>query len=59
MLDLKFIREHAERVIANTRTKHEKAKVEDLLELDAKRRALVAETDSLKNQRNVASEAIA
>ena len=59
MLDLKFIREHADRVIANTRNKNEKAKVEDLLELDAKRRALVAETDSLKNQRNVASEAIA
>ena len=59
MLDLKFIREHAGRVVANTRNKNEKAKVEDLLELDAKRRALVAETDSLKNQRNVASEAIA
>ncbi|MFN5866861.1 MAG: serine--tRNA ligase [Candidatus Kapaibacterium sp.] len=59
MLDLKFIREHADRVIANTRNKNETAKVEDLLELDAKRRALVAETDSLKNQRNVASEAIA
>ncbi len=59
MLDLKFIREHAERVITNTRNKNEKARVEDLLELDAQRRVLVAETDALKNTRNVASEAIA
>ncbi|MFM8179784.1 MAG: serine--tRNA ligase, partial [Candidatus Kapaibacterium sp.] len=56
---MRFIRENAESVIANTRNKNEKARVEDLLELDAQRRALVAETDVLKNTRNVESEAIA
>ncbi len=59
MLELKFIRENADAVIANTTNKNEKAKVQDLLELDTERRRLVSDTDQLKNKRNVTSEEIA
>ncbi len=59
MLELKFIRENADAVLANTANKNEKANVQQLLDFDASRRALVSETDVLKNQRNVTSETIA
>ncbi len=59
MLDIKFIRDNADAVIANTTNKNEKAQVQVLLDADASRRILVAETDVLKNKRNVASEEIA
>lgn len=59
MLDLRFIREHPERVAQNARNKQHAIDLERILELDRRRRALIAETDALKHERNLASEQIA
>ncbi|MBL7998206.1 MAG: serine--tRNA ligase [Candidatus Kapabacteria bacterium] len=59
MLDMKFVRENADAVLANTANKNERADVARLIESDAERRRLIAETDVLKNKRNVTSEEIA
>ncbi|MFP4368552.1 MAG: serine--tRNA ligase [Bacteroidota bacterium] len=59
MLDLKFIRENTEAVIKNTVNKNEKADISKILEMDDKRRALIQESQDLKNERNVVSKEIA
>jgi len=59
MLDLKYIRENIDLVREGIKNKNEKDKFGDLLELDAKRRALIQETDDLKSKRNTVSEEIA
>jgi seryl-tRNA synthetase len=58
MLDLKFIRENRDRVSAAIRNKHERIDLEQLLLLDEERRKLIAEADSLKQERNKASSLI-
>ncbi|HUU46468.1 MAG TPA: serine--tRNA ligase [Acidobacteriota bacterium] len=58
MLDLKFIREHTDRVRKGTRDKNEPDAVDQLLELDATRRKLIGEVEKLKHEKNVASQAI-
>jgi len=58
MLDLKFIRENRDKVSAAIRNKHERIDLEQLLLLDEKRRKLIAEADSLKQERNKASSLI-
>src|SRR5574341_287774 len=58
MLDLKFIRENRDKVSAAIRNKHERIDLEQLLLLDEKRRMLIAEADSLKQERNKASSLI-
>lgn len=59
MLDLKFIRENIDLVKDGIKNKNEKDKLGDLLGLDAKRRALIQETDDLKSKRNTVSDQIA
>lgn len=59
MLDLKFIRANPETVRSAIENKGEKADLDALLELDREARALIVESDELKRQRNVESEAIA
>jgi len=59
MLDLKFIRENVEIERNGIHNKNEKDRLDELLELDAKRRALIQETDDLKSKRNKVSEEIA
>jgi len=59
MLDLKFIRENVELVRSGIQNKNEKDRLDELLDLDAKRRALIQETDELKSKRNKVSEEIA
>jgi seryl-tRNA synthetase len=59
MLDLRFIREHPDLVAQNARNKRHEIALERILELDARRRQLVAETDALKHERNRSSEEIA
>jgi seryl-tRNA synthetase len=59
MLDLRFIRENPDLVRQAIQWKREKADVDRLLELDGERRALVAEAERLKHERNVVSEEIA
>ncbi|GAB4320220.1 MAG: serine--tRNA ligase [Candidatus Zixiibacteriota bacterium] len=59
MLDLKFIRENVEAVRQGIANKNETDRLDDLLELDEKRRAIIADVEKLKHEKNVASENIA
>jgi seryl-tRNA synthetase len=59
MLDMKFVREFPDAVIENTRRKNETAAVEELVGLDARRRAVIQDAEALKNKRNTVSQEIA
>jgi seryl-tRNA synthetase len=59
MLDIRLIRENPEFVRARLASKGENLGVETLLDLDAKRRSLIEETDRLKARRNTLSKDIA
>ncbi len=59
MLDLNFIREHPDQVRTAMRNRQmEDAAVETVLELDRRRRALIAEVEQLKAERNAVSKEI-
>ncbi len=61
MIDINLIRTNPELVKANIRKKfqdHKLALVDEVLELDAKRRALIAEGDSLRAARNTLSKQV-
>ena len=61
MLDMKFIRENPDIVKENIKKKFQDAKlpmVDEVIELDAKRRAAVAEADQLRSARNSLSKKI-
>ena len=56
MLDIKFIRENPDAVKENIKKKFQDAKlplVDEVIELDAKRRAAIAEADQLRAGRNL------
>ena len=59
MLDLKFVRENIELVANNIKNKNESANPNVIIDLDLKRREIIAEVEKLKNQRNVVSKEIA
>ena len=59
MLDMKFIREHADAVKENLKNRHNDFDVDEVLVLDEKRRALLVETEALKSQRNAETKKIA
>jgi len=59
MLDIKFIRENPEKVRKALKDRNVKIDVDKLLDLDAKRRKLLTETEALKGKRNQESEEIA
>jgi len=59
MLDLKFVRENAELVKKNSANKNKKVDIDAILKLDAARRALIQESETLKAQQNRESEAVA
>ena len=59
MLDVKFIRENIELVKENSARKNEKPNIDRFIELDAKRRNIIQESQDLKNERNVVSKEIA
>lgn len=59
MLDIKFIREHPQLVKEGIRKKGDIDRVDEILQLDEKRRAIIQKVEALKNQRNVVSEQIA
>lgn len=59
MLDLKFIRENVELVREGIKNKNETDRLSELLLLDTRRRALIQETDDLKNKRNKVTDEIA
>ena len=61
MLDIKFIRENPEAVKENIKKKFQDAKlplVDQVIDLDAKRRAAIAEADQLRSNRNALSKQI-
>ena len=60
MLDIKYIKENPEEVVARLLMKGKDAKddIARILELDAKRRALIAETESLKAEQNKTTKMI-
>ena len=60
MLDMKMIRQNTDEVKARLATRGVEAeKIDELLALDKKRRELVGQSESLKQERNTVSEAIA
>lgn len=60
MLDIRLIRENAGKVRERLATRHggDEAKVDELVRLDEKRRALLTEVEALKSQRNKVSKEI-
>ena len=61
MLDIRFIRENPEAVKENIKKKFQDSKlplVDEVIELDAKRRAAIAEADQLRSNRNTLSKQI-
>lgn len=59
MLDLKFIREHADDVRRNCINKNDNSDIDGLLELDVRRRTIIQEVEELKSRRNKVSEEVA
>ena len=60
MIDIKYIKENPEEVIARYAVKGKDARedIEKILELDAQRRALIAETEGLKAEQNKVNKLI-
>jgi seryl-tRNA synthetase len=56
MLDIKYIREHPEEVAQNAKNKGYTVDVNQILELDARRRELVASTEEIRARRNELSK---
>ena len=59
MLDIKFIREHADIVATNCKNKLDASDIDGLLVLDTRRRAIIQDVESLKSLRNTVSQEIA
>lgn len=59
MLDIKFIRDHADEVKENLKNRHNSFDLDVVLALDEKRRELLQETEALKSQRNAETKKIA
>ncbi len=59
MLDMKRIRETPDVVRQGVRNKNEKGDVDAVIEIDRRRRGIIAEAEQLKNTRNVVSQEIA
>ena len=59
MLDIKFIRENAEKVKNVCKVKKDNADIDKIIALDDERRALLAEVEDLKRRRNEASVLVA
>jgi seryl-tRNA synthetase len=58
MLDIRLIREETDRVRRGLEARGMSVDLDRILELDRERRALLADTDAMKNRRNVASSTI-
>lgn len=59
MLDLKFIRENPVVVKQGIENKNEKSRIDEVLELDKKRREILVIADELKSKRNRVSDEVA
>lgn len=58
MLDIKRIRENPEAVKAALERRGKGQSIDEILNLDSKRRAIVAEVEALKSKRNSESKSI-
>lgn len=58
MLDIKFIRQNPDIVKKAIESKNEKSKIDELLELDKKRREIIAKSEELKSLQNKVSKDI-
>ncbi|MBC7242243.1 MAG: serine--tRNA ligase [Anaerolineae bacterium] len=58
MLDLNYIREHTDEVREGLRKLHLDAPIDEILELDARRRQLLQEVENLRARRNAVSKEI-
>ena len=58
MLDLKFIRENAEAVVAGIRSKGDTINIDEILNLDGRRRELLQNVEKLKADRNQFSQQV-
>ncbi len=58
MLDLKFVRENPDKVKQGIENKNEKSRVDEIIALDEKRRALISDSEELKAKRNKVSAQI-
>jgi seryl-tRNA synthetase len=58
MISLKYIRENPEKVKEICKGKREPDKVDEILELDQKRRAILVEVEKLKSEKNELSKEI-
>lgn len=58
MLDIKLIRENPDKVKAGIDNKNEKNRVDEILELDEKRRSIISEVEELKAKKNQVSQQI-
>jgi seryl-tRNA synthetase len=58
MLDIKWIREHADAAATGWKHRGADVNVEELIALDDRRRALITEVESLQQERNTASKEI-
>lgn len=56
MLDIKFIRENAELIKQNTKSRLSSANIDELLELDKKKKEIEGKIEDLRAQRNVGSK---
>ncbi len=59
MLDLKLIQKQPEILAKALRDRHSKLSIDEFQELDAERRRLIAEVETLKSRRNAASQDVA
>ena len=59
MLDIKFIRENKDIVIAGAKKKHVTVDIDQLISVDEKRREMQAKIDDMRAQQNAASNGIA
>lgn len=58
MLDLRFIRDNADKIKAGLQAKRATVNLDDLLKFDTQRRQLIVELDDLKSQKNSANDEI-
>lgn len=58
MLDIKYVRDHLDEVKAFLLARNHSFKVEDIIELDSKRRELISSVEQLKAERNAGSKKV-
>ncbi|HUI30802.1 MAG TPA: serine--tRNA ligase [Candidatus Acidoferrales bacterium] len=59
MLDLKYIRENTDLVREAIKKKHEKDRLDEIIELDGKRRELLQKSEAIKSERNRIADEVA